>query len=111
VSAALGARVVIVFMAMLTSPAALRRIEKSEELLLNYGEGYWSNMMPEEVNAEASKNLSRDDSSTDRPSSTPPLPAAKKAKTAAPPSASVLLESVRPDTSSSAAAVHPDDSA
>jgi hypothetical protein len=116
------ARDVIVFMALLTSPAALRAIKKNEELLLNYGEDYWTNMMPEEVrrisstslnskkfqvNAEASKALSRDDTSTARPSSNPPLPAAKKSKTAAPASTSALLQPTPPGTSSSAATVLP----
>jgi hypothetical protein len=32
-------------------------MNKGEELLLNYGEDYWRNMMPEEVNAEGKKAL------------------------------------------------------
>ena len=34
---------------------AIKKICKNEELLLNYGEQYWRNMLPEEVNSEGKK--------------------------------------------------------
>jgi hypothetical protein len=37
--------------------AAGRNINKGEELLLNYGEDYWRNMLPDEVNAEGKRAL------------------------------------------------------
>ena len=56
---------------LFTRAAAGRAINKGEELLLNYGEDYWRNMMPEEVNAEGKKALA-DLHAPPLPSNAPP---------------------------------------
>ncbi len=63
---------------MLTTNAATRQINKGEELLLNYGESYWENMEPEEVNAEGSKVPTDCDATAVIPSTKLAVPPAKK---------------------------------
>jgi hypothetical protein len=63
----------------LTHYAALRAIKKNEELLLEYGENYWRNMQPEEVNAEAERDIT--DRGAEASPSAIPLSAAKHLNT------------------------------
>jgi hypothetical protein len=57
---------------------ATRQINKGEELLLNYGEGYWQAMQPHEVNAEGQKAATDCNSTSVIPSCKPFVPAARR---------------------------------